>query len=648
VPTRGITNALWIGTPGNANGTKGLFPPRGGSSQDARVKIAGALGVLATALLVSWPCTALSQAPGQEEPWHVLILRSWDARFPANVMREHAMTEAILDNAPRVVEFYFEELDLLHFSGDYDAEFRALLRRKYGGRRLDLVIASGSGPLEFAAGHRDELWPEVPIVFNGVIGNATVTPRNATGITMNLDIAGTIELAHALVPNARIVHFVSGSGELDRAYRDEARAAMQRFDDLEARYMDGLTRAEMVSRVSTLGPESFVVYLTVLRDAAGQAAIPGASMVSEIAKASKVPVFAAIHALLAKGPVGGSSVRLDEHGRLAGLLARRVLAGEDPRDIPVRAEPAPSCLVDWRSLKRWGLNESRLPTGCEVAFRPQNATDPWIALGLASIVLLQAALIGSLVLQRRDRRRAQALAEVRRSDMAHAARLSTMGVLTASIAHEINQPLGAILSNADAAEIMLESGNADPQKLAAIIADVKKEDIRASEVVRRLRSMLSKHETQHSVLDVNVEAADALQHLVYDAARRNVRLMQEFSSDVPAVTGDPVQLQQVIVNLVINAMEAVDEMPAEQREVRVETHAVGGGVEVAIADTGPGLPKGKENELFESFFTTKPEGMGLGLSLVRTIVEAHRGRVSATSGVVRGAVFRIWLPAAGT
>jgi len=601
-------------------------------------------------VLLLLPASAAG-ADARPEPWRVVLIRSWDSQYTVNVIRERALLEAMMHSAPRLIEVYTEEVDGVRFPSGTPPEFVAYLRAKYGGRHTDLVIASGNEPLEFAARHRDAIWPGAPILFNGVPTGtlpASLPPRT-TGVTMTLDIEGTLRLGLALVPGARVVHFVAGVSEFDAMYADLAREVMRDFSGVEARFITGLSRSETLSAVERVDPGSLVVYLTMLRDGTGQTAGPGSDTVTQVAAHSAAPVLAASHTQFGRGPVGGSSARFDAHGSAAGRIARRLIEGADPDLIPVAADPEPDCAVDWRTLGRWRLDEARIPAGCEVTGRPVSAMDTYLrpVLALVCVILLQAGLIWALWAQSRRRRAAEADSQRRRTEIAHVARLSVMGVVTASIAHEINQPLGAILSNADAADLMLRNGNVDCQLLREILADIRSEDLRASEVIRGLRLLLRKREMRNAVLDVNTEVAEALHHVAHDAGRRHVRVIPEFAVDLPAVVGDAVHLQQVMINLVVNAMDAMEATPETEREVRVETAVRGRGVEIAVADHGSGITADHAAQLFDSFFTTKPDGMGLGLSIVRTIVEAHGGRVWADAGLLRGAVFRVWLPAVG-
>jgi signal transduction histidine kinase len=602
-------------------------------------------------------CLAISclAAPSEDEPrWNVVLVRGWDAQYPINLTREQAMLLALTDNAPRLVELYYEGVDTLRFPGDFEAEQLPLMRRKYSDRPIHLVIASGLEAYGFVERHRDDLWPGAPVLFYGVdegMLDPSRLPPHTTGVTLSMDLHGTLELAQALEPHAQNVYFISGTSDFDKRYLARAKEAVKPFmPHLEPHYIDGLSRDDTVAEVRKIEADSIVVYLSMLRDGTGQFSVPSSSMVTRVSEASRAPVYSAAHSQYSRGPVGGSTSRLDAHGRSAGVLARRILQGADAEAIPAHTEPPPECMVDGRALDRWGIAVSHVPGRCQVMFGLGDSARryAWPIAGLVIIVVLETILIWALVVQRRQRRIAEAEAHQRRTEMNHAARLAMGGVLTAGIAHEINQPLGAIMGNADAAAIILRSDTPDLAELREIIDEIRAEDSRASEVVRKLRAMLSRREMQPVLLDVNAETAEALHHVSYDVARHDVRLTPAFSPELPPVVGDSIHIQQVVVNLVMNAVEALQAMPIMQRDIRVETAPRNGGAEISVIDSGPGVAEVHRDSLFEAFFTTKEMGMGLGLSIVRAIVEAHRGRVSVEPGPMRGTIFRVWLPAAGS
>jgi PAS domain S-box-containing protein len=244
-----------------------------------------------------------------------------------------------------------------------------------------------------------------------------------------------------------------------------------------------------------------------------------------------------------------------------------------------------------------------------------------------------------------DRKRAE---EANRN-LAHAARLAVAGELTASIAHEINQPLGAILSNADAAEILLERPHPPLDEIRQILADIRRDDLRASDVIQHLRSLLRKHELEFQPLDCNDLIVEVLRLAAADGQRRRVHFAREFAADLPPVPGDRVHLQQVLLNLLLNAMDAMAETPIQRRKVTIRTQRWGvDRVEVAVIDTGSGIDPQRIGRIFESFFTTKKEGMGLGLSIARSIIEAHHGTLAVKNNPTGGATFAFTLPVVKT
>jgi C4-dicarboxylate-specific signal transduction histidine kinase len=232
------------------------------------------------------------------------------------------------------------------------------------------------------------------------------------------------------------------------------------------------------------------------------------------------------------------------------------------------------------------------------------------------------------------------------AELARVNRYSTAGELTSSIAHELNQPLGSILTNAETAELMLKSPNPDIEEVREILADIRRDDQRASEVIHRLRSLLKKTPFELKNVDLNEIVRETTEFLAGLADARDVELMTAASETALNIEGDHIQLQQVILNLVVNAMDAMTHLAQPQRIVRIATGVVDGRAELSVLDTGSGIPADKLKTVFEPFFTTKAHGMGMGLSIARTIVEAHGGRIWADNRAEGGAAFRISLPLA--
>ena len=244
------------------------------------------------------------------------------------------------------------------------------------------------------------------------------------------------------------------------------------------------------------------------------------------------------------------------------------------------------------------------------------------------------------------RKQAEEQAARQRNEMAHLSRVSTLGELSGSIAHELSLPLSAILSNAQAAQRVLANGDADLAEVRDILNDIVSEDKRAGEVIRRLRQWLKKDEAQQHPVQINNVVDDVLQLVRSDLVNQKVTVDTELARHLPTVTGDPIQLQQVLVNLVVNSCDAMTDCNTPERRLLIRTGIENGSsaVTVSVTDRGGSIPEEKMEQIFEPFFTTKAKGMGLGLSVCRTIIAAHRGKLWARNNADCGATFHFSLP----
>jgi two-component system, LuxR family, sensor kinase FixL len=255
------------------------------------------------------------------------------------------------------------------------------------------------------------------------------------------------------------------------------------------------------------------------------------------------------------------------------------------------------------------------------------------------------ALLRGFLIDVTRRKEAEANGQLLRDQLAHVGRVATMGELAASIAHEINQPLSAIVSNAQTAECFLAGPNADLAEVRAALEDIRSDGQRASEVIGRIRSLLKRDKVVQAALDLN-QVARGVVPLVRDRlARERVVLQLELADDTPPVRGDRVQLQQVILNLLVNGIEALRGVADGRRRLALRTARMSDrGAVLAVSDSGPGVPAEVRDHLFDPFFTTKPGGMGMGLAISRSIVQDHGGRIDADNNAAGGATFSFTLP----
>jgi two-component system, LuxR family, sensor kinase FixL len=261
----------------------------------------------------------------------------------------------------------------------------------------------------------------------------------------------------------------------------------------------------------------------------------------------------------------------------------------------------------------------------------------------------KAILLRGAVIDTSSRHSSELEMQKLQSHLAHVGRVSSMGQLASALAHELNQPLGAILRNAEAAELFLQHETPDLDELRAILVDIRKDDRRACDVIERLRALLKRRSIEPRTVAIRDIFGNVAALTRGDSVARHITLEYKAEPQLPTVTGDQVHLQQVLLNLVLNAMDAVEAAAGGQRKVIVHADCEDGRtVCVTVRDSGCGIPPDMLKTVFEPFFTTKPSGLGVGLAISRTIVEAHGGRIWAESNAQMGATFRFTVPVAVT
>jgi PAS domain S-box-containing protein len=294
-------------------------------------------------------------------------------------------------------------------------------------------------------------------------------------------------------------------------------------------------------------------------------------------------------------------------------------------------------------------SEKELKPG-ELQFRIQRKDGQirWIEHACQPVTDPQGALLG-LRASNRDitaRKQAELDAQRHRAELTHVSRIATLGELSASLAHELNQPLTAILSNAQAARRFLSGDMADPDEVNEILNDIINDDRRAADIIKRLRALMRKKDLEFISLDLN-EAVREVSKLVYrEAFSKDVVLVLDLADGLPHVRGDAIHLEQVVLNLILNGTEAMAELDRQSRQLRILTAKHNeNAVRISVRDQGTGIDQAHIASIFEAFFTTKPEGMGMGLSICRSIIEAHGGRLWAENNPDQGATVSFTIPA---
>ncbi|MHC2435347.1 sensor histidine kinase [Bradyrhizobium sp. USDA 4451] len=587
----------------------------------------------------------------QMRPHSMLVLDQSDRRGPFYYQVFVGLRDAVSAHGHAPTTVYTESLDLNRFGGEaYQEDFRRFLEAKYRDRPIGVVVTVGAAALELALRWRPQLWPDTPIVF-ALVEEADFKrlrpPAYVTGGIVTSKLRDAVTVARAVVPGLRSVVLIGAEWDrqvLFRNWKDEATAGIPGLDIIE---IVGHPMSDVVERVKALPDHSAIIYTGLYSDGKGNYYPPSDALAFVAARANR-PIIVASETFLDAGGIGGFTIVPSLIGAEAARRSLRILDGEAPESLPPSGVDAVKPIFNWRQMQRWNVSEAKLPKGSEIRFREPTFLEKyrWRAIALTTALVVQTTLIAFLLHERFMRRKAEVESRNRLSDLAHINRQATAGELSSSIAHELNQPLGSILTNAESAELILASPAPDLHEVREIISDIKRDDLRASEVIRRMRSLLKRAPFEKKEIDLNQIMREAFDFLKLQASARNVAIYLQASPQTLPVKGDPVQLQQVILNLVVNSMDAMAKMPYGRTIIgRTEVNGDASAV-ISICDSGPGIPQDSLNDIFDPFFTTKEQGMGIGLSIARTIVLAHSGQLWAENQSGGGAVFHLSLPLA--
>jgi signal transduction histidine kinase len=530
-----------------------------------------------------------------------------------------------------------------------EGPFVEYLGALYGDQQPDLVVSVGAPAAAFVRRYRQQLFPKTPMLFTAVEQRRVKHSElgdNDTVVAVRHDFRVLFESFLRISPDTKIIAVVNGSSPNEQFWQGEMRRELAPLNGrIEIRWYDGISYEDLLKRTAHLPPHSAIFWYQMIVDGAG-VAHEGDRALTRLYQTANAPIFSHDDAFFGQEIVGGPMHSAYEGGKRAAMVAMRILNGEKAGDIKTEPSNFEAPRYDWRELQRWHINERLLPPGSKVDFREPSTWEAHRSqiIFICAVILMQAALISRLFYEQRRRQNAEVQARQRSAELAHFNRFSMAGELTASIAHELNQPLGAILTNAETLELILKSPTPDLDEVRSIVGDIRHDDERASEVIRRLRSLLKKAPFELKNVDLNGLVRETIEFVAAVAVARQVNLRGFVGLTPLPIRGDRIQLQQVIVNLIVNAMDAMTTQPSTERRIFVSTARVDEFAEVSVSDTGPGIPPAMTKEVFERFFTTKPHGMGMGLAIARTIVEAHNGRIWAENKVEGGATFNVRLP----
>jgi signal transduction histidine kinase/ABC-type uncharacterized transport system substrate-binding protein len=601
--------------------------------------------IAAIAACTSIACRTASAA----EPKRVMLLHSFGREFRPWSEYAKGIRAELEGQSPWPLDIIEFSLTAARFSGD-DTEqpFVDYMQALFAKHPLDLIVSIGAPAAAFVQRHRQQLFPAIPMVLTAVERRRLVytnLTENDTVVAVAHDLPAVIDNILRLLPDTKNIDVVNGNSPLEKFWLEEMRREFKPFEGRVAfRWYNDLSFDGILKRAATLPPHSAIFWELLIVDAAG-AVYEGDKALKRVHAVANAPIFSFDDSFFGSELVGGPMHSVLDGCRQTAAVAVRILGGEKAGDIktPPLGFAAPK--FDWREMQRWGISENVLPPNSTIYFREPTAWEgyrPQI-LAVSAAVLAQAAFICWLIYEHRRRNFAEVRSRNAIAELTYMNRRAAAGQLSAAIAHEVNQPLSGITLEAAAALRWLGKATPDLPEVKAALEKILTAGYCAGDIVQSVRAMFKKDTSERVPVDINSLILSVLSIVRIDLQKNDIQVQTELDSQLPAVAGDKVQLQQVTLNLVMNAVDAMQS--AKRRVLGVQSkRSKPDKVVVSIEDTGTGIAPSAIDQVFSPLFSTKTEGMGMGLSICRSIIESHGGRIWASSEVHKGTLVHFELP----
>ena len=582
----------------------------------------------------------------------VLIICGLSPTQPAYRLILGGIRQKLTEQFGDQYSLHTEYLETENYPKDnYPKEKFDIYNEKYREIKLDLLICVGRNAIgtiqKYAEDYLLDL-PTVSIDFDfsnyGIKSDLRLNEQTAViGIKFNFD--NSLTTALSLFPETTTVYFVGGTTPFDKFLMSLAKEASKKINnEKETIFITDASMDKILHQVQSL-PAGSLIFVPSFNTDLKMVTYHNPEAIRLISTNASAPVFAYSDMGLGDGEVGGYIISFERTGLLSGEYAVKILNGANPNSFSATEKDYYDYVFDWRQLKRWNLVDSDLiPAGSTILFEETNIIDKykWVGGLVLLFVVLQTLLIANLIrLIRKQKLMTQKIIETegKYRNFLHEDRSLRLGQLTASLSHELNQPLTAILSTAQAGINFINSNEANPELLKQILQKIVDNDKRTASILSSIRGMLKLEYREKEKVNLNLLFDDIIAVYKSEASKYNIEINTSLPFEPVYVKADSVQIEQVILNLINNAAHSLQKNNTINKLITVSLSNNDDNVIVSVEDNGSGIDKSIKEKLFRPFVTSKEEGTGIGLVICRTIIEDHGGKIWADNLPDSGAKF---------
>jgi signal transduction histidine kinase len=595
------------------------------------------------------PCAFSEGArPGK----NILILYSFNPTRPGYQIITDGIRSQLTNAYGDAYNLHMEYMETERYpKNEYPEDRFELYNEKYRDVKLDLLICVGIDLVTAVRQHAGDHLKSLPTVtldydFSDIGYQIETSLNDKTAeIQFKVNAWKSISTALSIFPDTRSVCFICGISIPDRLMCDLTMKAAQNIDpDIKVDFLENITMDEVLKKVRHL-PENSIIMIPNFNTDSKQVTYFNPEAVRLISQATSAPVFTFTDMGIGDGAIGGYILSFEKVGLLGGEVAVKILNGADPNSFYITEKDYYEYCFDWRALKQWNLIGSELiPKESIIKYEEISFLQKyrWIIIIASLFLLLQTLLIINLVyLNRKQKMVTRQLidSDNRFRELVREDRILSLGQLTASLSHELNQPLTAILSTAQAGIRFLDSNNADPEMLKEIFQNIVEDDKRTASILSSIRGLMKLEQREKEKVNLNTLIEEMASIYKSEAVEKKIKLDINLTDQPVFIEADGIQIQQVLLNLFTNATQAIEKAGTRNRAIIISEFTDNDVVTVTVRDFGEGIDESMKDKIFKPFETSRKEGTGIGLAISHTIIVNHQGKIWAENIPGGGASF---------